>query len=67
MQEFTVKYLLSEDQVKRLERIIIAYQAKGADFQNVQKLFEALMVLGCDKDINSRIDYAETNSGAKGA
>ena len=56
MQEFTVKYLLSEDQVKRLEGILATYQAKGADFQNVQKLFETLMVLGCDKDINGRLD-----------
>lgn len=72
MRRVKVEYLLSDEEVERLERLLPDYKNYPGEkgdypFKNwdIEKLFSALMEMGCAHDINNRLDFEERRQGVK--
>lgn len=58
MREVTVKYLLLDDDEKRLEKITKEYKKRGLDF-TPDKMFESIMFAGSEHDIDKKFKFHE--------
>lgn len=59
MKPYTVTYYLSDEAEKRLKAIQAGYNATGGSFNDLQDLFNAIMITKSDEHINDRLLYAE--------
>ena len=64
MQEITVKYLLTDDEMKRLEKITEEYKKLGLDL-TYDKQFESIMCCGSRYDIDSKFKFHEWKLGLR--
>ena len=64
MQEITVKYLLNDEEVKRLQKITEEYKKKGLDL-SPEKQFDAIMCCGSKSDIDSKFKFHEWKLGLR--
>lgn len=64
MQEITVKYLLIDEEVERLQKITEEYKKQGLDL-SLEKQFEYIMCCGCKNDINSKFKFHEWKLGLR--
>lgn len=58
MQEITVRYLLTDDEMKRLEKITEEYKKLGLDL-TYDKQFESIMCCDSRYDIDSKFKFHE--------
>lgn len=58
MKLFNVKYLLSDDDCERLEKIRSEYKSKGLDL-SPEDMFESIMITGSTLDINNKFEFHE--------
>ena len=64
MQEITVKYLINDEEVERLQKITEEYRKKGLDL-SFEKQFEGIMRCGAKYDIDSKFKFHEWKLGLK--
>ena len=64
MMEITVKYLLSDDEVIRLEKITNEYKKKGLDL-SIENQFEGIMKIGSGFDIDKKFKFHERKLGLR--
>ena len=65
MQEITVKYLLSDEEVERLQKITEEYKKQGLDL-SLEKQFESIMCCGSKHDIDGKFKFHEWKLGLRG-
>ena len=58
MRKITVTYLLSDEEMKRLERIVEEYNKQGMD-ATPSRLFESIMLYGSKYDIDKKFSTHE--------
>lgn len=58
MREIIVRYTLTDEEEKRLEKITEEYKKRGLDL-SVDKQFESIMCYGCKYDIDSKFKFHE--------
>ena len=58
MRKITVTYLLSDEEMKRLERIVEEYKKQGIDTTPI-RLFESIMLCGSKYDIDKKFSTHE--------
>lgn len=64
MQEITVKYLLTDEEVKRLQKITEECKKQGLDL-TPEKLFENIMFAGSKYDIDNKFKLHEFSLGLR--
>ena len=64
MQEITVKYLLTDEEMERLQKITEGYKELGLDLTH-DKQFEAIMCCGSRYDIDSKFKFHEWKLGLR--
>lgn len=64
MQEITVKYLLNDEEMERLQKITEEYKKKGLDLPP-EKQFEGIMCCGAKYDIDSKFKFHEWKLGLR--
>ena len=71
MKSIKTEYLLSDKQVKRLEGLLAdwkQYQNFEGEYPfkdwNIEKVFGAIMTIGCTYDIDRRIEFEERRQEA---
>lgn len=64
MQEITVKYLLTDEEVERLKKITEEYKKQGLNVTK-EKEFEFIMCLGSSYDIDSKFKFHEWKLGLR--
>lgn len=64
MREITVSYLLTDEELKRLEKITEEYRKNGLDL-SVEKQFEGIMCCGAKYDIDARFKFHEWELGLR--
>lgn len=60
MKEFTVTYLLDDDEIARLEHIKTLYDRYTGTSHDIKKIFAISMIQGCAFDIKSHLDLLES-------
>ena len=58
MKEFTVKYIISDDMVQRLEKIVDHHHRCGSNV-TVEDFFAMIMIAGSQYDIEDRFQIHE--------
>lgn len=64
MKEITVKYLLTDEEVERLQKITEWYKKQGLDIP-LEKQFENIMCAGSKHDIDSKFKFHEWKLGLR--
>lgn len=64
MQEITVKYLLTDEEVERLKKITEEYKKQGLDL-TPEKQFENIMFAGSKYDIDKKFKLHEFSLGLR--
>ena len=64
MQEIIVKYLLTDEEVERLQKITEEYKKQGLDL-SLEKQFESIMCCGSKDDIDSKFKFHEWKLGLR--
>ena len=64
MQEITVRYLLSDEEMGRLQKITEEYKKLGLDL-TYDKQFEAIMFCGSKYDIDAKLKFHEWKLGLR--
>ena len=64
MQELIVKYLLTDEEVERLEKITEGYQEMGFDITK-ERMFDTIMCMGSKSDIENRFKFHEWKLGLR--
>ena len=64
MQELIVKYLLTDEEVERLEKITEGYQEMGFDITQ-ERMFDTIMCMGSKSDIENRFKFHEWKLGLR--
>ena len=62
MREFTVRYLITDEMVQRLEKITDMYRKSGFDL-TAENVFEMIMTSGGQYDIDEKFRFHERKSG----
>lgn len=62
MSKIQVAYLLSEMQEQRLKEIAKEYEKLNLKLTE-KKMFEYIMLIGCDSDIDNRLHFHECKLG----
>ena len=62
MKKVEVSYLLTEEQEQRLKKITKGYESLNLCLTD-EKMFEHIMLLGCDSDIQNRLHFHECKLG----
>ena len=62
MREFTVRYLISDEMIQRLENITDMYRKSGFDLTE-ESVFEMIMTSGSQYDIDEKFRFHERKSG----
>ena len=62
MQEIRVKYLLTDEEEERLQKITEGYKKQGLDL-SLEKQFENIMCAGSKHDIDSKFKFHEWKLG----
>lgn len=64
MQVFNVKYVLDDEEVSRLEKLVEEYKQKGFE-TNKFNLFDTIMSMGSKTDIDTRFKLHEWKVGLR--
>lgn len=64
MREVVVKYLLQDEDEKRLIQITESYKAQGLDLSE-NKMFESIMFAGSKHDIDKKLRFHEWKLGLR--
>ena len=64
MREIIVRYTLTDEEEKRLEKIAEEYEKKGLEL-SVDKQFEAIMCCGSRYDIDAKFKFHEWKLGLR--
>lgn len=64
MREINVKYMLSDEDEQRLQKITELYKQKGLDLSE-DKMFESIMFMGSKYDVNEKLRFHEWKLGLK--
>ena len=64
MREIIVKYTLTDEEEKRLEKISEEYEKKGLEL-SVDKQFEAIMCCGSRYDVDAKFKFHEWKLGLR--
>ena len=64
MQEIIVKYLLTDEEMERLQKITEEYKKQGLDL-SLEKQFENIMCCGSKDDIDSKFKFHEWKLGLR--
>lgn len=71
MKSIKIEYLLSDEQVKRLEGLLAdwkQYQNEKGEYPfkdwDIENVFAAIMMIGCTYDIDRRIEFEERRQEA---
>ena len=62
MKKVEVSYLLTEEQEQRIKKITKGYESLNLRLTD-EKVFEYIMLLGCDSDIQNRLHFHECKLG----
>lgn len=62
MREISVKFLLTDEQERRLKDITEGYKKLGCHLSE-EKIFEMLMCTGCRYDIDNKLKFHECKLG----
>lgn len=65
MRDITVKYTLKDEDEERLKRIAEEYKKQHNFEMTEEKMFEAIMCLGCWHDIDNRLKFHEWKLGLR--
>lgn len=64
MQVFNVKYVLDDEEIGRLEKLVEEYKQKGFK-TNMSSLFDTIMSIGGKTDIDTRFKLHEWKVGLR--
>lgn len=64
MQEIIVKYLLTDEEMERLQKITEGYNKQGLEL-SLEKQFESIMCCGSKNDIDSKFKFHEWKLGLR--
>jgi len=64
MQILNVKYVLDDEEINRLEKLVEEYKQKGFE-TNLSSLFDTIMSMGSKTDIDTRFKLHEWKVGLR--